>query len=168
MANTKLKNVSDRTFLIAGEQTLKPGSTIAVDSATADHLMGMYPGELIDLQKALEADAAAASTPAEPDAGAMTVVQLRAALKEKGISHAANASKAELVALLTGKAAESAEVVEPTVLAADTVLTEGVVYSDANGLYVGKLNNGVVGLLPVAQLTADEKAVLVAEGKLTA
>lgn len=181
MADRTLKNVSERIFIIAGEKRVEPGQVFTTDPATANLLMELYSGELMDLAAEAanleQAAAAGQSGTAAVNLNEMTVKDLRAYLKEKGISFAAGASKAELLALASGSAGETstpatgsaAPAVAPTVLTDDAKLEEGVVYVDTNGaLFVGALNGADVGLLPVDQLTADERAALVAEGKLTA
>lgn len=176
MANKKLKNVSERTFMVAGEQTVKPGQSFVVDAATAEHLMALYPTELLDYEAEAANMTAQATTPGM-NAEDMSVKQLKALLDDKGTAYKPNASKAELVALVKGTESTSATapvstIVEPTDLIPETELVEGIVYRDANGLYIGTTtmvgNTPKLGLLPVDQLTDEEKAVLVAAGKLAA
>lgn len=179
MADTKnvtLKNVSQRTFVIGEDKKVEPGQAITLDPSTAARLLSLYPGELSDLVAEAQRSAAAAQA-VEPAAvadaiEAMTVVDLRKALKEKGIAFKPAASKAELVALMKGEVAEPAAgtvVVESIALTPDTALEVDVVYKDDQGaLFVGAMNGEVVGLLPVDQLTPEEKAKLVAVGKLAA
>lgn len=180
MANVKLKNVSERVFIIGNgdeEPTrLEPGKTATVGSARADDLMEMYPGELVDTAKVSTDETAAPvvgnATPEEIDA--MNVKDLKAYLDAKGLKYAAATPKADLVKLAKGETAPLAPT-EPTIaptdlstVAPDADLVEGTVYTDANGTYVGTLKDGKVGLFPVEQLTADEKAELVEAGKLAA
>jgi hypothetical protein len=176
MANVKLKNVSERTFVIGAEKEEKriaPKQVFELDGAGAARLLELYPGEIVDLAK--EAESAKSEPVKEPgsatdEANKLSVVQLREALKAKGIAFKPAASKGELVTLYVGAPApESVTAVEATALTDDAKLEEGVVYKDAQGaLFVGALNGDKVGLLPVDKLTDDERAALVKEGKLAA
>lgn len=192
MANdTTLKNVSQRIFEIGEGRRVQPGQVFMADPETAKRLLELYPGEITDLMAEAERAAAEAAggqavtvAPATPAAPApsgdpideMTVKDLKEALKAKNVQFKPNAPKAELVELLKGVPAEGAPAavapVEPTPLTDTTVLEVGVVYREtaegANGVFVGTQNGDTVGLLPVDQLTAEERAKLVAEGKLPA
>ena len=178
MSNKKLKNVSTRTFQIGESTFVKPGESFTTDAANAEHLMGLYPDELMDYAaESAKLDAAGKTAAPETDYEKMTVKELREHLKAAGIAFEANAPKADLVKLAkgsTGEAAPAAEstVTEPTVLADDTQLVEGTVYTADGALYVGKMvmegDAAKVKLAPVDSLTADERAALVEAGKLAA
>lgn len=184
MANVRIKNVSKRPFVVGdgegGEIRLEIGKVVELGKAEADRLLEIYPGELVDVATQVETPVNAPKAPgAEADAiEAMTVVDLRKALKAKGVEFPAAAPKAELVALLKGAngaapAAPGTLAVPTTALTGpDQVFVEGTVYEDDQGKYVGAPTtaNGktVIGLLPVTSLTPEERAKLVAEGKLPA